>query len=441
MPQSLVVRDARKVKAIKDELTFSELFDKERKIVKTANGYEIPLVDQKADGSSYSPADGSDHIDKQRVLTTAHGYKIPLVHQEGDVPGLFQDTFVTESSVAIPKPTPTSLQSALQLWNIDSNQFPSRWSVYPPMVLFPSGSHRQLEAMDPPKELYEYLLSRGLFGRKDQTHIAVNAPLDENDIVRRPHIIPVFGDFGQFLSDPPTNQDFSTAFWVSSIQNGIYQTWCPLYTMFSRGNITEKARVLNEFAGQAPIKDQVIVDMYAGIGYFTFSYAAQGPRRIFCWEINPWSVEALIRGAKKNGFPVKLVKENEAYLEQDSDMIVVFFENNQNALNRLRSLQIMERLTHINLGLLPDSKQAFESATNMALRSQQTILHIHENVKVDYLDCWLKNTKISLQTIMSSPDPNWSHGTEHSIESIHLEKIKTFAPDVYHVCGDFRVTS
>ena len=63
------------------------------------------------------------------------------------------------------------------------------------------------------------------------------------------------------------------------------QTWAPKHTMFSRGNIKEKARVLNlakqPTAGLEPGLENtdpeartMAVDLYAGIGYFTFSYAA-----------------------------------------------------------------------------------------------------------------------------------------------------------------------
>lgn len=419
MPQSLVVADSQKVKVFKDELTRLGLFDKRRKIGKSCQGFEIPLVKQTSElGSSFQTLD--------ELLQSSPFLGASVVESTNE-------SFI--------KSTCVRLQSALKMWNIDLDQFPSRWSVYPPMVLFSSGSFEQLKAVNCSDEFYDYLLRNGVFGRKDLTHIAVNAPVDEHDIVRKPHIIPVFGDFGQFNNDYglPSEQEFSNAFWVSCIQNSIYQTWCPMYTMFSRGNITEKARVLNRFADQAPIKDHVIVDMYAGIGYFTFSYAAQQPSRIFCWEINPWSVEALIRGAKHNGFPVKLVTANEEYLEEDGDMIVVFLENNENAPRRLNQVQIMNNLTHVNLGLLPDSKQAFNSVIFLALQSRKAILHIHENVQVNKLKSWLTDTARCLDSIISKLDHN--ELITHKVTSLDLEKIKTFAPDVYHVCGDFEVYS
>lgn len=392
MPYALIVSVSHQVKQIKDHLESEGLLDKQRKITKTKDGYEIPLT--------------------------------------SDVVALPAGARLVESMPA-EDPSIPDLEVLLKLWGIDISRFPSRWTIYPPMVLFSSGCEAQLTGH--PNGFYQSLLSSGVFGRRGLTHIAVNSPLEESDLVRRPHITPIYGDFGKFLTsdNDPTTSDFQSAFWVSCVQNGIYQTWCPYYTMFSRGNIKEKARVLNKFADQAPINNHIVVDMYSGIGYFTFSYAKQKPKRVYCWEINPWSVEAVVRGATKNKFAIKVVLQDEEYVEQDSDFIVVFLEDNLNAPRRLRSLQTVRLLTHINLGLLPDSKLAWEASCELAkLSEKSTVLHVHENVSVDDLDDWCILTARTLNRKVSS---------RHSVKFLHLETIKTFAPGVYHVCGDFKV--
>src|SRR5690606_18256943 len=129
---------------------------------------------------------------------------------------------------------------------------------------------------------------------------------------------------------PPRQEDLENAFWVSTKQNGIFQTWAPRYTMFSRGNITEKARILDFHRGDAglerrkkslaALKGLWAVDLYAGIGYFVFSYAKRG-MRVLCWEINPWSVEGLRRGALRNGWKVKLVQGQALELPVDELLV------------------------------------------------------------------------------------------------------------------------
>ena len=86
------------------------------------------------------------------------------------------------------------------------------------------------------------------------THIAITKPIplnnansaDDENITRSPtDFEPLHGDFGPATaSSSPTREDYDAALWVTAKQNGIYQTWAPRWTMFSRGNISEKARIL-----------------------------------------------------------------------------------------------------------------------------------------------------------------------------------------------------
>lgn len=152
------------------------------------------------------------------------------------------------------------------------------------------------------------------------THVALNAPIEstnsstgtENRMRSPVGLVPLYGDFGPAVQIPD-NLNFKEAFWVQTVQNGgIVQCWAPLYTMFSRGNVVEKARILgmgNRFdgldassLGGQHVGDISVVDLYAGIGYFSFSYLKRGVKRVWGWELNAWSVEGLRRGCLKNGW-------------------------------------------------------------------------------------------------------------------------------------------
>ncbi|TVY82979.1 tRNA wybutosine-synthesizing protein, partial [Lachnellula suecica] len=153
---------------------------------------------------------------------------------------------------------------------------PKRWVVYPPMVLLPSGGFSGnwspiLSASFPTTHqnaLWTSILSSisKKEGKGTLTHLAINSgiPLHKEDeggsgsgadqnILRTPSgLITLYGDFGPSL-DPgqvPCEMDFERAFWVSTKQNGIVQVWAPRYTMFSRGNVKEKARLLGFHAGR-----------------------------------------------------------------------------------------------------------------------------------------------------------------------------------------------
>ena len=190
-----------------------------------------------------------------------------------------------------PRPKPANpIETAIRSWlelllpellsGVDSyveillSKAPKRWVVYPPMVLLPSGSFGDdwwmlWDAVGSEKSLLKttdrlWSLVLDKIGQREGkgplTHLAVNSgiPLhkslgqgldiqDEN-ILRTPSgLIMLHGDFAPALSPEivPTEKDFDEAFWVSTKQNGITQIWAPRYTMFSRGNVKEKARLLD----------------------------------------------------------------------------------------------------------------------------------------------------------------------------------------------------
>ena len=70
--------------------------------------------------------------------------------------------------------------------------------------------------------------------------------------------------------------------------------------MFSAGNGTEKKRV-----AQMNSRGMVIVDLYAGIGYFTLPYLVHGLAKfVHACEWNPDAVAALRRNLAENVRPI-----------------------------------------------------------------------------------------------------------------------------------------
>ncbi|WP_323737349.1 class I SAM-dependent methyltransferase family protein [Methanosphaera sp. ISO3-F5] len=66
--------------------------------------------------------------------------------------------------------------------------------------------------------------------------------------------------------------------------------------MWSKGNTGERLRM-----SKLPENDEVIVDMFAGIGYFTIPMAVHSkPKKIFAIEINPVSYNFLCENVKLN---------------------------------------------------------------------------------------------------------------------------------------------
>jgi tRNA wybutosine-synthesizing protein 2 len=357
---------------------------------------------------------------------------------------------------------PAGLLDSIQL-NAQSliSSAPKRWVLYSPMVLLPSASFGDTSWSVTTSSLEQghrdelwRLILRNIGKREGKgalTHLAVNSgiPLrnaaneEYSNFLRTPSgLVMLYGNFGPSLNPDrqPSQKDFEEAFWVSTKQNGIIQVWAPRYTMFSRGNVTEKQRIL-DFHGpkreresrersRSELGDETAIDLYAGIGYFVFSYASMGMGRILGWELNPWSVEGLRRGASSNGWTVKTVRAEER-LELGDEKIIVMSEDNRKAGKRLEGVTGLGSISHINCGLLPSSEASWEMALNIL--SGNGWLHLHENVGVgDILTRGIEIEGIVQATVREQGD-----GREVKLE--HVETVKSFAPGVFHIVYDVYV--
>ncbi|KAI1156579.1 S-adenosyl-L-methionine-dependent methyltransferase [Nemania diffusa] len=430
---------------------------------------------------------------------------------------------------------------AAHLHNVDDliAQAPKRWTAYGPLVLLPAGSFtspawrqalgklsnstRSVESLDnlnnketseenenpsgpallwktilanissaSPTKLTHLAINEGIPLRSKESNEGTRAPEREN-ILRSPSGLRILhGDFGPPTTPAPspTQADFARAFWVATKQNGITQTWAPRWTMFSRGNVKEKARLLafhdasdrstssssHHRALFRPHQGAAAVDLYAGIGYFAFCYAALG-FRVLCWELNPWSVEGLRRGAAANGWGVRVIVPpaqgneyedgGEERMLRDvivgDETIVVFLEDNTRAAGRIRKLDEFTRawgeqriegerdrdgdgrlvrgvrmrdIVHVNLGLLPSSQGSWGTAWEIASHAPRAWFHIHENVGVSDID----GKKGEIQEWFAERAARGgedSGQTQLCVE--HVEKVKTFAPGVWHCVFDLYV--
>ncbi|KAK4453054.1 S-adenosyl-L-methionine-dependent methyltransferase [Podospora aff. communis PSN243] len=376
------------------------------------------------------------------------------------------------------KPKTNSITAAITTWlstlptPIPPNEFstllhtsPKRWSVYEPLILLPSGSFTSspwahLLSSLPPAHLTPLwtaiLANISPSSKTPLTHLAINEgiPLhntsnpeataneqeEEENLLRSPSSLrPLHGDFGPpHPTSPPSEEDFAKAFWVSTKQNGITQMWAPRWTMFSRGNVKEKARVLG-FRSAGGGKEKWAVDLYAGIGYFVFSYVKMG-MRVLCWELNAWSVEGLRRGAEANGWGVRVVRGDELEevrmeeLVRGEEEIVVFLEDNKEARRRVEVVRGVEAV-HVNCGFLPSSEGVWRDAWEIQRRGLRVggsgWLHLHENVAVGDIE----GRKGEIQGMVDE----WGGG-EVKGDVEHVELVKTFAPGVWHCVFDVCIT-
>lgn len=364
------------------------------------------------------------------------------------------------------------------------SQFPDAYSVYKPMLLLPHNVFVQeawmtLLAVHPIDSRLLAPIWRHMAEAVGAKRVAINSPIPlqtdsppqdslessaKQNILRSPvNITPIYGDFGpvptpQTLSSPSAS-DFAAALWVSTTQNGIFQTWAPLYTMFSRGNIKEKSRILH-LPTVATVFEvpSAAADLYAGIGYFAFSYKKAGMGRlsgietVLCWELNPWSVEGLKRGAEMNGWTCRIFKEDE--MPQDAEGwkkwrrdletkrsqredFWVFQMSNEFAapvVQQLAGLGLPIR--HVNLGLLPSSALSWSTAVTILDVERGGWLHVHENVGVKDIVSRAEAINTEIETMVAGLE---TEAARRTVVVEHVERVKMYAPGVVHCVFDIRV--
>lgn len=374
-----------------------------------------------------------------------------------------------------------------------TSSLPKRFTIYPPLLLLPANALNAsqqwqdfISALDDGQLRLLYECIAGSFSAYGVTHIAINAPIvretaagEENKMRSPTGLVPLYGNFGPLpvtsdgkpdeqLLNNPTEADFQAALWASAIQNsGITQVWAPVYSMFSRGNISEKARILGlgkePFEGLEenglgqPLEDVAVVDMYAGIGYFVFSYLRRGAGRVWAWEINAWSVEGLRRGCERNGWRIMVVKtDSEGQVEggigrlvdelSDEHRVVAFLGDNSFAadiLGELRS-ELEERgrwktIRHVNLGLLPSSKPSWEGAVRVLDTNASGWIHVHENVDIESIGTMQTSIEGELGSLLSIHRVTSQEIRAEKVSCRHVEKVKTYAPGVMHCVFDMYV--
>ena len=296
------------------------------------------------------------------------------------------------------------------------------------------------------------------------THIAINGPIPltvecspfskamTTNVMRSPsRLVPLHGEFGS-RTDVASKDTFEVALWASATQNGIHQIFDPMHTMFSRGNIKEKARILRLAQVEIEIETEPYsaVDLYAGIGYFAFSYAKGGASVVLGWEINDWSVEGFRRGAGRNGWDVKVHHGSESNIESlnswmdsrqgtsfRSPKLVIFAESNEAAPERVESLRnTIPPVRHVNCGYLPSSSGSWWSAMQCLDQNRGGYIHVHENIRVECVEARGLEIRLAFESLLKKRLGD----TDMAIKCTHVERVKSYAPGVWHCVFDMYVS-
>ena len=253
---------------------------------------------------------------------------------------------------------------------------PKKWEILGDLVIFPEGTN---VTGWPLAEVAEAL------GCK---RVAIQAEIDSGQM-RKSRMELVHGEDG----------------WVIHRENFIDYEFDATKVMFSSGNVTERRRM-----GEIDCKDEIIVDAFAGIGYYTLPFLVRGKAgHVHVCEMNPDSIAALEKGLARNGV---------------TNRCTIHPGDNRQTLPKLRGIA-----DRVNLGLIPSSMSAWASAIR-CLKPSGGMIHVHMNVHEDEIEDWCEKTVEWFAT-----------GSGKHATATHLEKVKWYCPHIRHVVLDIKISN
>jgi len=206
------------------------------------------------------------------------------------------------------------------------------------------------------------------------------------------------GGIGGDLRKPIVRRILGEDSVCTHLENGIRYRFDASEIMFSSGNIEERMRMAD-----TRCDGETIVDMFAGIGYFSIPLAVyQKPRRIIACEINPVAYSFLVENLELNG----VRKVVEPVLGDNRDLPGDPFAD--------RIIMGYVKTTH---EFLP---------TALRLLRSGGIIHYHETCP---------NVLLPTRPIQRLRDSNEGGRTE----IVRFKEIKSYAPGVSHVVVDARM--
>ncbi len=171
--------------------------------------------------------------------------------------------------------------------------------------------------------------------------------------------------------------------------------------MFSKGNLNERKRIIEQ------VKDEeIIIDMFAGIGYFSLGIAKfSRAKKIYAIEINPKSYEYLLENIKLNKVRNKIVP-----ILGDSAVEISKFS------------KIADRVI---MGLLPNCKEYLK----YAIKTVKTggVIYYHGTAKINEDKKLFEDVK----TIAEKKG--------RKVKLIKKTKVKSYAPKVFHWVLDCKI--
>mmetsp|Transcript_11000 Transcript_11000/g.41070 ORF Transcript_11000/g.41070 Transcript_11000/m.41070 type:complete len:1313 (-) Transcript_11000:885-4823(-) len=234
--------------------------------------------------------------------------------------------------------------------------------------------------------------------------------------------------------------------WVEVREGGVTYGFDFTRVMFCSGNVTERMRM-----GRVEAAGETVVDLYAGIGYYTIPFSLHaGAEVVHACEWNPNSLLALRNNVLVNGLSDECViihpgDNRRTVLGGFVDKALTESADDGMA-PRPKDRGLLGIADRVCLGLLPSSETGLDLGA-WALKATGGWLHVHENVREDEVDDWIAALKKRVESLLLEKEAllrqqGLAGGEEGSgakrwtIECPHVERVKSYAPRVYHFVAD-----